>query len=317
VTKYYWDSCVFLAWIKRETCWPEDVTRGIEQVVEQWRAKQAVIVTSAITMLEVISSMMTKDHKDAFTKLFSDPYLQMIDVDRRIAGKASAIRSFYDTRAFKPDGSITGSVMSMGDAIHLATAVHFDVHEFQTLDGAGARKRRIDLLGLNGNVAGAKLCIQMPKYIPPPEPLTGPLQEMPQRQPGLFEDQEVSGALKPGASAVTDDARLLEVLDREVEAEADERQKASQPEAENAKPEPPVSSTESPSVAVPPRASSASQQSSGSNPAPAQPSASPQPARAQQPDSRAAADDARPSDPQSSAPSPPARGNAQHDPAGE
>ena len=65
--------------------------------------------------------------------------------------------------------------MGMGDAIHLATALHFEVAEMQTLDGAGKRKRKYDLLRLDGNVAGARLAIKMPKYIAPPQPLEGPL----------------------------------------------------------------------------------------------------------------------------------------------
>ena len=122
--RLYWDTCVFLAWLKNETCWPEDVLKGIEQTVEELRARSVVIVTSAITMLEILSSQMTKEQKDAFAKVFSDPQLQLIDVDRRIAGKASAIRSYYDDRQFKPDGGVSGRIMGMGDAIHLATAIH-------------------------------------------------------------------------------------------------------------------------------------------------------------------------------------------------
>lgn len=174
--RLYWDTCVILAWIKNETCWPEDVLKGIEQTVEEWRARSVVIVTSAITMLEILSSQMTKEQKDAFAKVFSDPHLQLIDVDRRIAGKASAIRSHYDDRQFKPDGGVlSGRIMGMGDAIHLATAIHHEVLEFQTLDGLSKKPRAHDLLALDGNVAGARLSIRLPKYVPPPEPLHGPI----------------------------------------------------------------------------------------------------------------------------------------------
>jgi hypothetical protein len=174
----YWDTCVFLAWIKGESCWPEDVTKGIEQIVEQNAAKEVILVTSVITLAEILQANLTVEQKDKVAGIFRNPTLQLIDVDRRVAGKAATIRAAYDSRTFNPDGAVkSGSIMGMGDSIHLATAVHFEVHEFQTLDGAGRRKRRFDLLTLDGNVAGARLAIKTPQYVVPPQPLTGPVPE--------------------------------------------------------------------------------------------------------------------------------------------
>ena len=206
----YWDTCVFLAWIKNETCWSEDIIKGIQQTIEEWRARHIVIATSAITMLEILSSQMTKEHKEAFAKVFSDPHLQLIDMDRRIVGKASAIRSEYDNRVFKADGSCTGSIMALGDAIHLATAIHYDAAEFQTLDGSGARKRRTDLLKLDGNVAGARLLIKLPKYVPPPEPLEGPVSTVGGTQPLLFDSgsSEVSTGAEEGEEGEEDETAM-------------------------------------------------------------------------------------------------------------
>ncbi len=66
--------------------------------------------------------------------------------------------------------------MQLGDSLQVATALHLpNIREMHTLDGAGKRKRRLDLLTLNGNVAGAKLVIVQPYYIPPPEHLKGPV----------------------------------------------------------------------------------------------------------------------------------------------
>lgn len=227
----YWDTCVFLAWIKNETCWPEDVSKGIEQSIEQWRSRLIVIATSSITMLEVLSSQLSKEHNDAFAKVFSDPHLQLIDVDRRIAVKAHAIRSHYDHREFKPDGSQVGKIMGMGDAIHLATAIHFDVSEFQTLDGAGKRKRKFDLLTLDGNVAGARLPIKLPNYVPPSEPLHGEVIGVTGQQHDLFGmdsyevgDQETELGLPKARGSVRGDA--------EDQGEATKEQALQEPEGE-------------------------------------------------------------------------------------
>lgn len=81
----------------------------------------------------------------------------------------------------------------MGDAFHLATALHYTVNEFHTLDGSGRHGRRTDLLKLNGNVAGARLIIVQPKYVPPPEPLKGPMSPVTGSQPGLFEEETSKG----------------------------------------------------------------------------------------------------------------------------
>jgi hypothetical protein len=130
---------------------------------------------------------MTIEQKDKFARAFSDPRLQLIDVDRRISSKAATIRQDCDTRTFDADGSKkSGSIMAMGDALHLATAIHFNVDEFQTLDGAGKAKR-LDLLRLDGNVALSRLAIKQPKYLPPPGALEGPLIPIVGSQQGLFE----------------------------------------------------------------------------------------------------------------------------------
>ncbi|MEI9815174.1 MAG: hypothetical protein WDO18_22110 [Acidobacteriota bacterium] len=104
--KLYWDTCIFLAWIKGETCWPEDVLKGIEQSVEEWNAGRLIVVTSTITMLEILSAELTADQKLRFTKAFAHPGLQPIDVDRRVSGRASVIRQFYDDRIFDLDGKL-------------------------------------------------------------------------------------------------------------------------------------------------------------------------------------------------------------------
>ncbi len=65
--------------------------------------------------------------------------------------------------------------MSLGDALHAATALQLGVREMHTLDGSGRRKRRLDLLKLNGNVAGSKVVIVQPYYVPPSEHLQGPV----------------------------------------------------------------------------------------------------------------------------------------------
>ncbi len=200
----YWDACIFFAWIKQETCWPPEVTKGIEQTIEQAYAKQLIIVTSVVTLTEVLQSNMKADDKERYRNIFKHPNLQLMDVDRRVAEKAAFIREAHDSRAFDKTGKfVSGSIMSLGDSFHLATAAHHAVSEFHTLDGSGRRKRKFDLLALNGNVAGSPLTITAPRYIEPPKPLEGPTsstttgeqQELP-LEIGVTDIKDVSGLLE-------------------------------------------------------------------------------------------------------------------------
>lgn len=76
--------------------------------------------------------------------------------------------------------------MSLGDSIHLATALQYSATEFQTLDGGGKRAKRIDPLNLNGSVAGVYLRIVKPKFVPPPPPLSGPVPDIGGQQTALL-----------------------------------------------------------------------------------------------------------------------------------
>jgi predicted nucleic acid-binding protein len=189
---HYWDSCIFFAWIKQETCWPEEVTRGIEQEIEQAYSKELIIVTSVLTLNEVLQSQMSKEQKERYQGIFHHPSLQLVEIDRRIASDAAVIREAHDTRVFDRDGNrIAGCLMSMGDSFHLATAIRYEVNAFKTLDGSSRHKRQFDLLALNGNVALSRLAVNMPKYVPPPEPLKGPVLEIQGTQADLFANTEI------------------------------------------------------------------------------------------------------------------------------
>lgn len=198
-TLLYWDTRVFLAWIKQEACWPEDVTRGIEQIADDWRAGNTILVTSSLTMLEILSSQLSTEQKDQFRKAFSHPRLQLIDLDRRVSIRASVIREHYDDRVFDSDGNRqSGRNIGIGDAVHLATALSVDgLLEFQTLDGSGRRKRKYDLLALGDEVAGARLRIRMPKYVQPPVLADTPDELAMKEQGNLFDQVPDTASTDP------------------------------------------------------------------------------------------------------------------------
>jgi hypothetical protein len=75
------------------------------------------------------------------------------------------------------------------EAIHLATAIIFDVDEMHTMDGWHEDGKRDGLLALNGNVAGYSLFITEPyPRVTPSAPAAGPPEPLKGEQDLLWKD---------------------------------------------------------------------------------------------------------------------------------
>ena len=153
---YYWDACTFIAWLNGGKGHPSDVIAGLDEVARDVHDNRAVLCTSVNTMTEILQGKLTPDQRITFQNLFKRRNVIPINVDTRIAQKASEIRNYYNER---------GTKIKTTDAQHLATAIIYGVDEFHTLDGDGERQRPSDLLRLNGNVAGHPLHIRVPVAI--------------------------------------------------------------------------------------------------------------------------------------------------------
>ena len=90
-----------------------------------------------------------------FRKLFQRSNFQMINVDERIAAKASEIRNHYIEKAKREKGPS----IRFADSLHLATAITSGASRFHTFDGSHEKR---GLLDLNGDVAGYPLVIEKP-----------------------------------------------------------------------------------------------------------------------------------------------------------
>ena len=158
---FYWDSCVFLAWINGERTWSDEVISGLQYLAAQVSSGSVVLVTSAITRTEIYTSNMTPEQK----KLYNDVLLRKnfveYDVNPKIADRASSIREYYHARSID---------MDLPDAIHGATAPAAEAEVMWTLDGEGRRKRPSKLLSMNGNLAGSPLAIYSPAAAKKPQP---------------------------------------------------------------------------------------------------------------------------------------------------
>lgn len=125
--RYYWDTCIFITWLKNENHTP-GLLEGIEAVLASVeKKKEACIITSVITHAEMLRCKFTGDNFDKFKDLFKRPDIIPCEVTENIAILAGELRDHY------------GNQLTTPDAIHLATAIYFEVDEIHTSDGSGKK----------------------------------------------------------------------------------------------------------------------------------------------------------------------------------
>lgn len=149
---YYWDTCIFYAWIKNESRADRGELEGIQQILELNRRNQNKIITSTITNSEILEGNLSKEQMAKFQSALLRGTFLTISVDIKISDIARQIREYYYP---------SGKTVCTPDAIHLATAILYKVTEFHTFDERGD-KDCMGLLPLNGNVAGHNLTIKSP-----------------------------------------------------------------------------------------------------------------------------------------------------------
>jgi predicted nucleic acid-binding protein len=151
---YYWDTCLFLAWIQDEQR-PSGEMDGVREVIDRCKRREATILTSVLTSTEVLESKLPAGMDRLFNGLMKR--IQHKGLDSKIAILAHDLRDYYA----KNTAEFDGKTLSVPDAIHLATAIFYRADEFHTFDGSNGRKS-LGLLPLSGNVAGHGLTICKP-----------------------------------------------------------------------------------------------------------------------------------------------------------
>jgi predicted nucleic acid-binding protein len=152
---YYWDSCLFLAWIKDEERQTGDMD-GVREVIERVKRRDAKIITSVLTISEVLESKLPAGMKTLIDGLMKR--VNRVGMEIKIARMAHDLRDYYVQRS----AEFGGKTIAVPDAIHLATAILYRVTEFHTFDGGGIGKT-LGLLPLSGNVGGHRLTICKPQ----------------------------------------------------------------------------------------------------------------------------------------------------------
>jgi predicted nucleic acid-binding protein len=148
---YYWDACLFLAWIKDEERKAGEMD-GVREIIERHKKRDCRILTSVITSVEVLSAKIPAGVEHLFTGLMRRVTKQGVDI--KVAQMAHDLRNHY--------AKLGGKMLSTPDSLHLATAILYRADEFHTFDSAG-RDKTLGLIPLSSNVAGHKLTICKPE----------------------------------------------------------------------------------------------------------------------------------------------------------
>lgn len=139
---YYWDTCLFLAWLKDEDRKSGEMD-GVREIIERSQKRDCRLMTSVMTSVEVLQGNIPAGVDRMFKGLLKR--ISRIGMDTKIADLAHDIRNHYLK---------DGKKISVPDAIHLATAILHRADEFHTFDE--------QLLNLSGDVAGHRLVICKP-----------------------------------------------------------------------------------------------------------------------------------------------------------
>ena len=141
----YWDSCIFIAWLKDEQRPDPLDLDGIAYLVEEWDAGRLVIATSTITRIEVLESSLTPDQAAQFKLALRRSTMRVDAATSPVTDLAHDLRNYYaDPRLSTPD------------AIHMATAIAAGCDTFFTFDGTDPsdRKKARKLLPLGPSLLG-------------------------------------------------------------------------------------------------------------------------------------------------------------------
>lgn len=143
--KFCWDACVYISLLTSEGRTPEEM-KGLYQVETDFNEGRVVVFTSAISLIEVLECKVKPEQAEKFKNFLKRPDAPLMQVDHKIIELAHKIRNWYRVNQ--------NIEIVVPDAIHLATAIHYDATAFHTFDGCSKRKREGDLLRLTKPIAG-------------------------------------------------------------------------------------------------------------------------------------------------------------------
>ena len=153
----YWDACAWIAYIQKEMPGPgksftEQRYEMCRETLKRAELGEYEIATSAFTLAEVCKRPLDPTSPGSnLSAFFDQPYIVVIPVDKQVGRHAQSLQ-------------LTLAGLKPPDAIHLASAIIWNVPIFHTFDGP-----LIDLTRKTSMADGNPLEIMMPTHeIPTP-----------------------------------------------------------------------------------------------------------------------------------------------------
>lgn len=144
--KIYWDTGIYCAWLSEERA-NQKYLPAIRELLKEAGNGKVVIMTSVITLAEILECKYEDAVYKRFQKTFN-PYSHVkIDVDTRVAEQASLYRGHYNSK--EPPIKVRTP-----DAIHMATGALYEADEIWTFDEG--------MLRFDGNLMGENIIIRRP-----------------------------------------------------------------------------------------------------------------------------------------------------------
>lgn len=150
--RVYWDSSVFLAFLKQE----EGRYKILRQWIERAENREVEIVASVFSLCEVArgpEDLLPEDQEQLIVEFFDNPYILIQQLDEAVARRARAL------------------VRELGiparDAVHIASALQTQVAVLHAYDK--------HLLNCSGKVGDPPLRIEEPRWKDDQPPLPGTL----------------------------------------------------------------------------------------------------------------------------------------------
>lgn len=164
IDRVYWDSCIFIALLKKETTHRPGELDFIQSQALRFDMGLIGIMTSSIALVEVLQAKFDDDsQRRQFTDMTKRSNFQFIEASHRVCEVAAEIRNFYINPL-----NHSGLNVSTPDAIHVASVIAAqstlgkDIM-LLTFDSED-KKKDMALTKLNGVVAGKyKVEITRPK----------------------------------------------------------------------------------------------------------------------------------------------------------
>jgi len=93
----YWDTCVFLAWIKDESRTHGEMA-DLHAVAQEVFQKKLIVISSVIVQTEIEQATLTAGQLERFNKIFDLSNVKLIDMSQANSDKSRAVEKLLQER---------------------------------------------------------------------------------------------------------------------------------------------------------------------------------------------------------------------------